>query len=96
MGPSPGPFAPPPSHRSSPRRRFWIEAAIATVIGALAVLSIFWRDWIEGLTGWDPDHHSGSAEWLIVLGLFAVAVAVSAVARAEWRRSQRAVLITDR
>jgi hypothetical protein len=96
VGPSPGPLAAPRSHRSSPRRRFWIEATIATVTGALAVLSIFWRDWIEGLTGWDPDHHSGSAESLIVVGLFAVAVAVSAAARAEWRRPQRAVLISDR
>jgi hypothetical protein len=28
------------------------------------VLTIFWPDWIEGLTGYDPDQHDGIVEWL--------------------------------
>ena len=48
-------------------------------------MTIFWRDWIEALTGWDPDQHNGSAEWLIVVCLLVVAVAVGAVARRHWR-----------
>jgi hypothetical protein len=36
------------------RKRFWIESAAAVACGALAVVTLFWRDWIE-VTGWDPD-----------------------------------------
>jgi hypothetical protein len=41
--------------------------------GGLAVLSIFWRDWIEALTGYDPDRHDGTVEWLIVVALLSTA-----------------------
>jgi hypothetical protein len=51
------------------------------------LVTVFWRDWIEALTGFDPDHHSGSFEWLIVGALCAGCVLVGFVARAEWRRS---------
>lgn len=70
----------------NPTARIKVEQGVAAVIGALALLSCFWRDWIEGLTGWDPDHHSGSAELGVVLGLFAVAAAAFAVSRVERRR----------
>jgi hypothetical protein len=48
-------------------------------------VTIFWHDWIEALTGWDPDQHNGSAEWLIVAGLLVIAVAMGTVARRHWR-----------
>jgi hypothetical protein len=53
---------------------------------------LFWRDWIEALTGFSPDHHNGSFEWMIVAGLFLVCVLVSFAARAEWRRPKPAVV----
>jgi hypothetical protein len=68
------------------RARFALEAGFASLCGALALVTLFWRDWIEALTGFDPDHHNGSFEWLIVAGLFAACVLVALVARAEWRR----------
>ncbi|HEY4463658.1 MAG TPA: hypothetical protein VGN41_13420 [Streptosporangiaceae bacterium] len=74
------------------RARFWAEAALASLCGSLAVLSLFWRDWIEALTGLDPDHNSGSLEWTIVAGLFVVCVLASFAARAEWRRPGRAAV----
>jgi hypothetical protein len=62
-----------------------LESAIALLSGSLGLVTIFWRDWIEALTGWDPDHHSGTAEWLIVATLLAVSVAMGLAARRSWR-----------
>jgi hypothetical protein len=62
-----------------------LEAAMALCAGVLGILTIFWHDWIEILTGWDPDHHDGRAEWLLVAGLLAVAVAAGLGAHRHWR-----------
>ena len=44
-------------------------------------------DWIEFVSGWNPDLHNGSVEWLIVVGLFFVTVVMFALAVTEWRRA---------
>jgi hypothetical protein len=72
--------------KSTVRARFWLEAALASLCGLLGMLTVFSRDWVEALTGFDPDHHTGSFEWAIVVGLLLICVAVGAAARAEWRR----------
>jgi|AmaraimetFIIA100_FD_contig_51_8616399_length_501_multi_5_in_0_out_0_1 hypothetical protein len=69
------------------RRRFWVEAGVAALCGFLAVLTIFSQDWIEVLTGFDPDQHGGSVEWAIVAVLAFACAVLSLAARAEWRRS---------
>lgn len=60
-----------------------LEMAIASCAGILGVLTIFWHDWIEALTGWDPDHHNGSVEWIIVVVLLAIAVGIGLLARRD-------------
>jgi hypothetical protein len=65
--------------------RAQLETAVALCAGILGVLTIFWHDWIEALTGWDPDNHSGSVEWIIVAGLLVVAVALGLAARRHWK-----------
>jgi hypothetical protein len=55
------------------------------IAGTLGVLTIFWGDWIEALTGWDPDYYNGSLEWLIVVALLAVSAAFGVAARRDWR-----------
>lgn len=62
-----------------------LESAIALLAGTLGIVTVFWRDWIEILTGWDPDHHNGSAEWFIVVVLLAVAAVSAIAARRSWR-----------
>jgi hypothetical protein len=65
--------------------RVRLEVAIALFAGVLGVLTIFWQDWIEALTGWDPDNHNGAFEWLIVGVLLAIAAAVGMLARRDWK-----------
>ncbi len=62
-----------------------LETAVAAVAGLLGILTIFWHDWIEALTGWDPDHHNGSFEWLIVVFLLGIAAAMGLIARRHMR-----------
>ena len=65
--------------------RVRLEMAVALAAGILGLVTIFWHDWIEILTGWDPDQHNGSTEWILVAGLLAVAVAAGLAARRHWR-----------
>ena len=67
--------------------RFMGEAGLAGICAALALLTTVWPDWIEALLGVDPDRHSGTVEWSIVLILSMVAIVFGALARFEWRRS---------
>jgi hypothetical protein len=78
--------------KSAVRVRFWAEAGLASLCGLFALFTLFWRDWIEAFTGFEPDHHNGSFEWMIVVGLFVVCVSLSVAARAEWRRPRPAVV----
>ena len=58
-----------------------LEMAAALCAGILGILTIFWHDWIEALTGWDPDNHSGAVEWIVVAGLLVAAVTMGLAAR---------------
>jgi hypothetical protein len=72
--------------RTNVRARLWLETALASLCGFLAVLTVFNREWIEGLTGLDPDRQDGSLEWALVAGLLLLSASLAVVARAEWRR----------
>jgi undecaprenyl pyrophosphate phosphatase UppP len=65
-----------------------VETVLTAVVGVLAVVTVFWHDWIEALTGWDPDHHNGTAEIYIIIGLALVAVALGLVTRSSWKRDR--------
>jgi hypothetical protein len=57
-----------------------LETALAIFAGALGILTIFWPAWIEAITGWDPDHHNGNFEWLVVATLLALSAATGLLA----------------
>jgi hypothetical protein len=67
------------------RVRFWAEATMAALTGALAVLTLCWHDWTEAVFGVGPDHGNGSLEWLTVVVTAVVAVTFALLARRDWR-----------
>ena len=63
-----------------------MELALAVVSGVLCLATLINARWLEVL-GFDPDHGSGAAEWALVIGTFAVAVAAALLAKRESLRS---------
>jgi uncharacterized membrane protein len=72
------------------RRVFWVEIGLAAITGLLALITSIFPDWIEFVSGWDPDQHDGSVERMIVVGLFVVSIVMVALAAIEWRRTPAA------
>jgi hypothetical protein len=56
----------------------------------LALITSIFPDWIEFVSGWDPDQHDGSVERMIVVGLFVFSIVMVALAAIEWRRTPAA------
>lgn len=69
------------------RPLFWIEVGLAGLTSLLALITPVFPDWIEFVSGWDPDQHDGSVERMIVIGLCVVTIALIAGAAVEWRRT---------
>jgi hypothetical protein len=68
------------------RRRLRVEVVFAGLSVALLVLTLVFPEWIEAVTGLEPDAGSGVLE-LVVAAAFLVAAMVSAaLARRDWRR----------
>jgi hypothetical protein len=63
-----------------------LELALATIGAALFVLSLVFPQWIEALTGLEPDSGSGAAELLIACAFLLLAVCSSVLA---WRTHRR-------
>jgi hypothetical protein len=68
------------------RKRIWVEGALALATGVLAVVTIVNAEWIEWLTGKDPDGGSGALEWGLVLVLAAASAIAGLAARRDYRR----------
>ncbi len=77
--------------RNALRRRFWLEAGIATVTSILFVITLVQRDWIEIVFSVDPDNRNGTLEWLIVGVLLVVMITLFTLASYEWRRARAAL-----
>lgn len=70
--------------------RFWVEAGLGLASTVFALLTLAWKDWVEIVFKVDPDHHSGSLEWIVVAVAVAVTVITFAAARLEWRKAATA------
>jgi hypothetical protein len=69
---------------------FWAEIILASLTGLLGTITPFFPDWIEAISGWDPDRHDGSIERMIVIGLCVVSIGIFSLAALEWRRTASA------
>ncbi len=65
--------------------RFWFEATTAAIGLILFVVTLVSREWIEALTGWDPDGGSDALELALALSLLAVSAASMLAARRVYR-----------
>jgi hypothetical protein len=68
-------------------RLFWIESLLGAASALFLVLTLVWKDWIEIVFGVDPDNHSGSLEWVIVIACLYMTMIFSVAARQEWRKA---------
>ena len=75
---------PRPPHLAT---RFWIDTILAAITAVLTIVTLISREWIELLTGWDPDHGSGALEWVIVVALATATIVFALLARAQWRQA---------
>jgi hypothetical protein len=72
-----------------------METALSLLFGMLAAVTLFWPDWIEALTGLDPDQGSGAVEWGIVAVLGILALAAALLARRDYRLASRRMQAAD-
>jgi len=73
------------SRRSGSSRVLATERIIAALTAVLAVITTAWPQWIELLTGADPDGGDGLLEWALVGGLASVALISAGLAIREAR-----------
>jgi hypothetical protein len=69
-------------------RRIVAESALAFMAAVLAIVTAINAEWIEWLTGMDPDGGSGALEWGVVVILALGAVISGVLARRDllrWR-----------
>jgi len=64
-----------------------VEAGLGLASTVFALLTLAWRDWVEIVFKVDPDHHSGSLEWIVVAVAVAVTAITFAAVRIEWRKA---------
>jgi hypothetical protein len=64
-----------PQTRNLPPR-FWAEVIVGATTGLLYIATPFRPDWIEAICAFDPDQHDGSVEWMIVMALLVVTLAM--------------------
>jgi hypothetical protein len=45
------------------------EVTSGGIAGFLYIATPFCPDWVEVASGWDPDQHKGSVDWIVAIAL---------------------------
>ena len=61
-----------------------LETALAVFFAFLMIVTLSYPNWIESLTGFEPDASSGDAEWGSVVFFGVLALVVSLLARRDY------------
>jgi hypothetical protein len=72
--------------KSQLRKRFRVEVILAGLGIVLFALTLVYPEWIEALTGLEPDAGSGALEFAIAGVLLLVALASALLARRDYHR----------
>jgi hypothetical protein len=73
------------------QNRLRIKLVLAVLSLALSILTAISAEWIEELTGFEPDAGSGAMEWMIALGFGVAAITLALFARRDVRALRAAV-----
>jgi hypothetical protein len=76
-----------PTMRRKLPARFWFEATAAVIGLVLFIVTLISREWIELLTGWDPDRGNGALEVGLTVALLGVAAWSAFSARRDFHRA---------
>lgn len=68
------------------RTRLRVEVILAAISAGLFILTLINAEWIEALTGLEPDAGSGALEWLIAAAFLVAAVVIALMARRDYRQ----------
>ncbi len=68
------------------RARAMAKLVLAAAFLVTAIVTVFYAEWFEALTGLEPDGGSGAFEWLIVAVLGVASLAVGAWGYNDVRR----------
>jgi hypothetical protein len=71
--------------------RLTVEAVLGLVSLGLAILTAVNAEWIEALTGLEPDAGSGALEWAITVAFGLAAIVLGTLAVRDGRRLRRAL-----
>ena len=59
--------------------RFWAQVVVGGTAGVLFVVTPFRADWIEAVFEGFDDQHSGSIEWIIIMAMLVVTLAMGGI-----------------
>jgi hypothetical protein len=62
-----------------------LELLLALFLTVLTLVTVAWPEWIESVTGLDPDGGNGEAEWLVVAVFAILAAGAALLSRRDYR-----------
>lgn len=62
----------------------WLRIVVPSIVTVTALVTALRCDWIERTFGIDPDHHSGSIEWELIIAVFLAGMFFASLVPRGW------------